>query len=52
VKLSDTIAVIAGGVKGVGEAISLAFAREGADIVMADIDEKTALTTIVGGGIQ
>ena len=45
-KLSDKIAVITGGGKGIGKAISLVFAREGADIVIADIDRQSALATV------
>lgn len=43
-KLQDKIAVITGGGKGIGKAIALAFAREGADIVIADVDKQAALT--------
>jgi NAD(P)-dependent dehydrogenase (short-subunit alcohol dehydrogenase family) len=45
-KLQHKSAVITGGGKGIGKAIALAFAREGADVVVADIDEKSAADTV------
>jgi NAD(P)-dependent dehydrogenase (short-subunit alcohol dehydrogenase family) len=41
-KLDKRIAVITGGGNGIGKAISLAFAEEGADIVIADINGEAA----------
>ena len=38
-KLKDKIAVITGGDSGIGRAVAAAFAREGADIVIAYLDE-------------
>jgi len=38
-KLADKIAIVTGSANGIGRAIALAFAREGAHIVMSDIDE-------------
>ena len=40
-KLSDRVAVITGGAQGLGKAIALAMAEEGANIVICDINAKT-----------
>jgi len=46
-RLKDKVALITGGARGIGQAIAMTFAREGADIVVADVNleiaQKTAL---------
>ena len=46
-RLKDKVALITGGARGIGQAIAVTFAREGADIVVADVNleiaQKTAL---------
>lgn len=41
-RLKEKVAVVTGGAAGIGEGICICMAREGADIVIADIDEKNA----------
>lgn len=41
-KLEDKIAIVTGGNRGIGRAISLTFAQEGAKVVIADLDETRA----------
>ena len=43
--IRDQVTVITGGGSGIGRALALEMAREGADIVIADIDERGALET-------
>mgnify|MGYP001068749695 CR=1 FL=1 len=38
-RLKDKIAIVTGGAKGIGRSIALALAKEGANIVIADLDE-------------
>jgi 3-oxoacyl-[acyl-carrier protein] reductase len=47
--LAGRVAVVTGAASGIGEAIALAFAREGADIVIADrVDEARAHKVLAG----
>lgn len=43
--LEGQVAVVTGGGRGIGKAIALRFAREGADIAVVDMDGETASTT-------
>jgi NAD(P)-dependent dehydrogenase (short-subunit alcohol dehydrogenase family) len=49
--LSDRVCVVTGGAQGIGEACIRRFAREGAPVVIADIDDSrgTALASELGG---
>ena len=44
-KLKDKVALITGGARGIGESIAMAFAKEGADIVVADVNLELAQKT-------
>jgi len=41
-RLMDRVAIVAGGAKGLGKATSLRYAREGAIVVIADLDKESA----------
>lgn len=41
-RLKDKVAIVTGGGQGIGEADSILFAREGARVVIADIDKKAS----------
>jgi len=44
--LKDRTAVLTGGASGIGRALALLFAREGADVVVADLDEAGMAETV------
>ncbi len=46
-KLDGKVALVTGGAAGIGEATALAFAREGARVVIADINEEGGHETVV-----
>lgn len=49
-RLADKIALVTGGATGIGRAITLSFAREGARVVIADINESRGQATAMEAG--
>jgi 3-oxoacyl-[acyl-carrier protein] reductase len=47
--LRDRIAVVTGAASGIGKGIALAFAAEGADVVVADIVDEAQAADVLGG---
>lgn len=47
-RLKNKVAIVTGAGQGIGKAISIAFAREGAIVVGADCNEKTVMATAEG----
>jgi NAD(P)-dependent dehydrogenase (short-subunit alcohol dehydrogenase family) len=45
-RFKEKVAIVTGGGAGIGQASATAFAREGAKVVIADIDEKAATRTV------
>jgi NAD(P)-dependent dehydrogenase (short-subunit alcohol dehydrogenase family) len=50
VRLKDRVAIVTGGGRGIGRDIVLAYAREGAHVVVAEIDPQTAEATAKDAG--
>src|SRR3954452_14466039 len=46
-RLSGKHAIVTGAGSGIGRAVALGFAREGADVVVADVDPSRARETVV-----
>lgn len=51
-RLADKVAVISGGVQGIGQATALRAASEGAAVVIGDLqtDDRTAKQIVANGG--
>ena len=41
-RLKDKVAIVTGAASGIGKEIAVAFAREGAKVVIADLNQKAA----------
>src|SRR5574342_99152 len=48
--LKDRTAVVTGGASGIGRALALLFAREGANVVVGDVDQAGMAETVAGVG--
>ena len=47
-RLKDKVAIVTGGGAGIGEAISLKYAQEGARVVVAEINPDRGNSTLAG----
>ena len=45
-KLKNKVAIVTGGGKGIGEEISLGLAKEGAKVVVADLDQENSSNVV------
>ena len=45
-RLENKVIVLAGGTRGVGRAAAIEFARQGAKVVIGDLDEEAAMRVI------
>lgn len=50
-ELQDKVAIVTGGAMGLGQAIALALAKEGAKVAIADINQEVAQGTVQQGGL-
>src|SRR5260370_35493931 len=46
-RLKDKVAIVTGGAAGLGKAVAMAFAREGARVVVADIYDRNGNNTVL-----
>ena len=50
--LTKHVAIVTGAGQGIGKAVALRLAREGASVVVADVNLETARSTNADGGIN